>query len=107
MGPWRHSQVNYDGIVARSLEVGWRHCTAISARCTQAFLRSVSEGWRTQGEYAASVHLQHRREPLGPAEIVAAGLRPDCAAKPKPLYLTSGFGLSFTARLRELFGVCL
>ena len=74
MGPWRHSGVNYDGYIARAVEVGGRHGAAIPPRRAQAVLRSVSERRRAQGRYAAGVHLQHRRESLGPLEILAAGL---------------------------------
>ena len=75
MGPWRHSQVNYDGYNLGPSEVGRRHRAAVPPRRAAAVLRPVSEARRAQGRHAAGVHLQHRREPLGPARRLAAGLR--------------------------------
>ena len=75
MGPWRHSQVNYDGYNLGPVEVGWRHRPAIPPRCAEAVLRSVPENRRAQGRHAAGLHLQHRRESLGSSEELAAGLR--------------------------------
>ena len=75
MGPWRHSQVNYDGYDAGPAEVGRRHRAAVPPRRAEAVLRSVPEGRRAEGRHAAGVHLQHRRESLGPAEALAARLR--------------------------------
>ena len=83
---------------ARPAEVERRHGAAVPARRAQAVLRSVSEGRRAEGRHAAGVHLQHRREPLGSPEELAAGVRERAApTASKPLYLTAGFGLSFTA----------
>ena len=61
--------------VPRAVEVGRRHSTAISPRRTQAVLRPVPEGRRAQGRHAARVHVQHRREPLGSTQVVAARVR--------------------------------
>ncbi len=47
----------------------------VPARRAEAVLRSVSEGRRAEGRHAAGVHLQHRREPLGPLPVVAARVR--------------------------------
>ena len=56
------------------VEVGRRHGPAVPARCVEAVFRSVPEDWRAESRYAARVHLQHRGEPLGPPEKLAAGL---------------------------------
>ena len=75
MGPWRHSQVNYDGYNLGPLKWDGDTAAAVPPRRAEAVLRPVPEGRRAQGRHAAGVHLQHRREPLGPPEELAAGLR--------------------------------
>ena len=75
MGPWRHSQVNYDGYNLGPLKWEGDTATAVPPRRAEAVLRSVSEDGRRQGRHAAGVHLQHRRESLGPPEELAARLR--------------------------------
>ena len=74
MGPWRHSGVNYEGSTLGPLRVGWRHRAAISPRCAAAIFRSIFARRFTESGYASGIHLQHRRESLGSAEIVAACL---------------------------------
>ena len=80
------SQLSGDGAVAaqpgelrrlqsRSAEVGRRHRRAVPARRAEAVLRSIPEDRRAQSRHAARVHLQHRRESLGPPAQLAAGLR--------------------------------
>jgi putative CocE/NonD family hydrolase len=43
MGPWRHSQVNYDGYNLGPLKWEWRHRAAVPPRRAQTFLRSIPE----------------------------------------------------------------
>ncbi len=75
MGPWRHSQVNYDAYNLGPLK--WDGDTALQFRrdVLQAVLRSIPENRCAEGRHAARVHLQHRRESLGSLEELAAGLR--------------------------------
>ena len=75
MGPWRHSGVNYDGSSLGPLKLDGDTALAVPARRAEAVLRSVSEGRRAEGRHAAGVHLQHRRESLGSAAVVAARVR--------------------------------
>ncbi len=75
MGPWRHSQVNYDGYNLGPLK--WDGDTALQFRrdVLKTVLRSVPENRCAQSRHAAGLHLQHRRESLGSPEELAAGLR--------------------------------
>ena len=75
MGPWRHSQTNYNGSIARAARVAGRHRARVPPRRAEAVLRPVPEGRRAESRDAAGVHLQHRREPLGPPDVLAARLR--------------------------------
>ena len=54
-----------------------RHRRAVPPRGASAVLRPVPQAGRAQGRPAGGgLHLQHRREPLGPVRPLAAGLRP-------------------------------
>ncbi len=85
-------------LVARPAEVGRRHRAAVPPRRAEAVLRSVPEGRRAEGRHAAGVHLQHRREPLGPRSSRGRSPAPTAAPRRRRRSIcTSGFGLSFTA----------
>ena len=72
MGPWRHSQVNYDAYNLGPLK--WDGDTALQFRrdVLKALLRSISETWRIQSGHTSGLHLQHRRKPLGSSGKLAA-----------------------------------
>jgi predicted acyl esterase len=64
MGPWRHSQVNYDGSSLGPFK--WNGDTATSSRRDMLlpfFNQYLKDGARFR--YAAGRYLQYRREPLG------------------------------------------
>ncbi len=97
MGPWRHSQVNYDGASLGALD--WDGDTALVFR--RDVLKPFFDQYLTEDAPKADTppvfiyntgekHWDRLRTwPLS----CSAG----CAAKPEPLYFTAGFGLSFTA----------
>ena len=97
MGPWRHSQVNYDGATLGPLQ--WNGDTALQFR--RDVLKPFFDQYLKEGAAPADTppvliyntgenHWDRfDRWPLA----CAAG----CAAPMKPLYLTKDFGLSFTA----------
>jgi putative CocE/NonD family hydrolase len=96
MGPWRHSQVNYDGSMLGPLK--WNGDTAKEFR--RDVLKPFFDQYLKDGAAKADTP---------PVFIYNTGdnhwdrlkswpLACDtCGNKSKPLYLTSGFGLSFTA----------
>ncbi len=96
MGPWRHSGVNYDGSSLGPLK--WDGDTALQFR--RDVLKPFFDQYLKDGAPKANTP---------PVFIYNTGANhwdrlkswplacPDCATKSKPLYLTSGFGLSFTA----------
>src|SRR5580704_3490857 len=63
--------------------MGGRHGTSVPARRPETLLRPVPEDWRAEGRNAACVHLQYRREPLGPTEKLAAVLRRRLSGTPE------------------------
>jgi uncharacterized protein len=97
MGPWRHSQVNYDGTMLGPLK--WEGDTALQFR--RDVLKPFFDQYLKDGAPKADtppVFIYNTGEnhwdrfkswPLS----CASG----CASKPRPLYLATGFGLSFTA----------
>jgi putative CocE/NonD family hydrolase len=102
MGPWRHSQVNYDGASLGPLK--WEGDTALEFR--RDVLKPFFDGYLKDGASRADtppVFIYNTGEnhwdrlkswPLA----CDAG----CAVKPKPLYLTGGFGLSFAPPTGDL-----
>jgi uncharacterized protein len=97
MGPWRHSGVNYDGSVLGPLK--WNGDTALQFR--RDVLKPFFDQYLKDGASAADTppvliyntgenHWDRLKSwPLACEE--------GCAEKSKPLYLTAGFGLSFSA----------
>ena len=96
MGPWRHSGVNYDGSSLGPLK--WDGDTALQFRRDvlkpffDQYLKDGAPNANTPPVFIYNTGANHwdrfKSWPLA---------CPDCATKSKPLYLTSGFGLSFTA----------
>jgi len=97
MGPWRHSGVNYDGSSLGPLK--WEGDTALQ------FRRDVLKPFFDQYLKDDAPHAD-----TPPVLIYNTGenhwdrlkswplaCENGCAAKPKPLYLTAGLGLSFTS----------
>ena len=84
-------------------QVGRRHRPAVPPRRAEALLRSVSENGRAEGRHAARVHLQHRRESLGPSEELAAGLRAGLRRAAEAALSGSGLrlGIRQASRRRE------
>ena len=72
MGPWRHSQVNYDG--AELGPLAWDGDTALQFRrdVLKPFFDQYLKDGARKADTPPGLHLQHRRESLGPAEGVAA-----------------------------------
>ena len=97
MGPWRHSQVNYDGTSLGPLQ--WDGDTALQFR--RDVLKPFFDQYLVDGAPKVDtppVYIYNTGEnhwdrysswPLSCAD--------GCAAKPKPLYLTAKQGLSFDA----------
>ena len=101
MGPWRHSQVNYDGTSLGPLQ--WDGDTALQFR--RDVLKPFFDQYLVDGAPKVDtppVYIYNTGEnhwdryaawPLNCAE--------GCAAKPKPLYLVAKQGLSFDAPSAE------
>jgi putative CocE/NonD family hydrolase len=97
MGPWRHSQVNYDGATLGPLH--WEGDTALQFRRDvlkpffDQYLKDGAPRAQTPPVFIYNTGENHwdrlERWPLA----CASG----CAAPMKPLYFTKDFGLSFTA----------
>jgi uncharacterized protein len=97
MGPWRHSQVNYDGTSLGPLK--WDGDTALQFRRDvlkpffDQYLKDGAPKANTPPVFIYNTGENHwdrfKQWPLA--------CETGCATKSKPLYLTAGFGLSFTA----------
>ena len=97
MGPWRHSGVNYDGASLGPLK--WNGDTALQFR--RDVLKPFFDQYLKDGAPKADtppVFIYNTGENHWD-RLKSWPLACDsgCAAKSKPLYLTAGFGLSFTA----------
>ena len=97
MGPWRHSGVNYDGTSLGPLR--WDGDTALQFR--RDVLKPFFDQYLKEGAPKADtppVFIYNTGENHWD-RLKSWPLACDngCAAKSKPLYLTDGFGLSFTA----------
>ncbi len=95
MGPWRHSQTNYNGTTLGPMT--WRGDTALEFR--RDVLKPFFDQYLKEGAPKAStppVFIYNTGEnhwdrfPSWPLACESG-----CATASKPLYLTSGFGLSF------------
>jgi len=97
MGPWRHSGVNYDGTTLGPMK--WDGDTALQFRRDvlkpffDQYLREPSKKADTPPVFIYNTGENHwdrlKSWPLA--------CEKGCTSKPKPLYFTSSFGLSFTA----------
>jgi uncharacterized protein len=97
MGPWRHSQVNYDGASLGPLK--WNGDTALQFR--RDVLKPFFDQYLKDGAPKADtppVFIYNTGENRWD-RLQSWPLSCDrgCASKSRPLYLTAGFGLSFTA----------
>jgi putative CocE/NonD family hydrolase len=95
MGPWRHSQVNYDGASLGPLK--WDGDTALQFR--RDVLKPFFDQYLKDGAAKADtppVFIYNTGENHWD-RLKSWPLACDtgCAVKPKPLYLTAGFSLSF------------
>jgi putative CocE/NonD family hydrolase len=97
MGPWRHSGVNYDGSSLGPLK--WDGDTALQFR--RDVLKPFFDQYLKDGAPRASTPPvfiyntgENHWDRLKAWPLACAS---GCAVKSRPLYLTSGFGLSFTA----------
>jgi putative CocE/NonD family hydrolase len=97
LGPWRHSQQNYDGSSLGPLR--WDGDTALEFR--RDVLKPLFDQYLKDGAPQADTppvlvydtgEKRWQRFTAWPRSCAAG-----CAAKPRPLYLTAGFGLSFAA----------
>ena len=75
MGPWRHSQVNYDGLQSRSVEVGRRHRAAVPPRRAEAVLRSIPENGAPKADTPPVFIYNTGENHWDRLEELAAGLR--------------------------------
>jgi putative CocE/NonD family hydrolase len=97
MGPWRHSGVNYDGTTLGPMK--WNGDTALQFRRDvlkpffDQYLKAAAPKADTPPVFIYNTGENHWDRLTSWPLACEKG----CAAKPKPLYLTSGFGLSFTA----------
>src|SRR5262249_31240459 len=97
MGPWRHSQVNYDGSSLGSLK--WAGDTALEFRRDvlkpffDQYLKDGAPKADTPPVFIYNTGENHWDRLKSWPTSCASG----CAVRSKPLYLTSGFGLSFAA----------
>jgi putative CocE/NonD family hydrolase len=97
MGPWRHSQVNYNASVLGPLK--WDGDTGLQFR--RDVLKPFFDQYVKDGAPKADtppVFIYNTGENhWDRLKTWPLACENGCAAKSKPLYLTSGFGLSFTA----------
>jgi putative CocE/NonD family hydrolase len=96
MGPWRHSQINYDGTSLGPLK--WDGDTALQFR--RDVLKPFFDQYLKDGAPRADTPpvLIYNTGENHWDRLKSWPLACDtgCAVKPKPLYLSAGFGLSFT-----------
>jgi putative CocE/NonD family hydrolase len=97
MGPWRHSQVNYDASSLGPLR--WNGDTALQFRrdvLKPFFDRYLKDGAPKADTPPVFIYNtgEDRWDRLKTWPLACDS---GCAVKSKPLYLTAGFGLSFTA----------
>ena len=75
MGPWRHSGVNYDGYSLGPFR--WEGDTALQFRrdVLEPFFDQYLKDGAPKADTPPVLIYKHRREPLGPPEILAVGVR--------------------------------
>jgi putative CocE/NonD family hydrolase len=97
MGPWRHSQVNYDAFALGPLK--WNGDTALQFR--RDVLKPFFDQYLKDGAPNADtppVFIYNTGEDhWDRLKAWPLACESGCATPSKPLYLTAGFGLSFTA----------
>ena len=104
MGPWRHSQVNYDGASLGPLK--WDGDTALQFR--RDVLKPFFDQYLKDGALKADTPPvfiyntgENRWDRLKTWPLACDS---GCAVKSRPLYLTAGFGLSFAAPTGDATG---
>ncbi|WP_242107283.1 CocE/NonD family hydrolase [Luteimonas aquatica] len=102
MGPWRHSQVNYDGTTLGAMK--WDGDTALQFR--RDVLKPFFDQYLVEGAPKAQtppVFIYNTGEnhwdryDAWPRSCEASGQQKACAGTPKPLYLLAGGKLGFQA----------
>src|ERR1700691_5883735 len=97
MGPWRHSGVNYDGYSLGPLK--WEGDTALQFRrdVLKPFFDQYLKDGAPKADTPPVLIYNTGENHWDRLKSWPLACENGCAAKPKPLYLTAGLGLSFTS----------
>jgi uncharacterized protein len=97
MGPWRHSGVNYDGSSLGPLK--WEGDTALQFRrdVLKPFFDQYLKDDAPRADTPPVLIYNTGENHWDRLKSWPLACENGCAAKPKPLYLTAGLGLSFTS----------
>jgi putative CocE/NonD family hydrolase len=97
MGPWRHSGVNYDGSTLGPFK--WNGNTALEFRrdVLRPFFNQYLKDGAPKADTPPVFFYNTGENHWDRLKSWPLACEKGCAAKSKPLYLTSNFGLSFTA----------
>src|SRR6202034_736752 len=97
MGPWRHSGVNYDGYSLGPLR--WEGDTALQFRrdVLKPFFDQYLKDGAPKADTPPVLIYNTGENHWDRLKSWPLACETGCAAKSKPLYLTAGLGLSFTA----------
>ncbi len=97
MGPWRHSGVNYDGSTLGVFK--WNGNTALEFRrdVLKPFFNQYLKDGAPKADTPPVFFYNTGENHWDRLKAWPLACEKGCAAKSKPLYLTSNFGLSFTA----------
>ena len=97
MGPWRHSGVNYDGSSLGPLK--WEGDTAMQFRrdVLKPFFDQYLKDGAAKADTPPVLIYNTGENHWDRLSSWPLSCENGCVAKPKALYLTAGFGLSFTA----------
>jgi putative CocE/NonD family hydrolase len=97
MGPWRHSGVNYDGSTLGVFK--WNGNTALEFRrdVLKPFFNQYLKDGAPKADTPPVFFYNSGENHWDRLKSWPLACEKGCAAKSKPLYLTSNFGLSFTA----------
>jgi uncharacterized protein len=97
MGPWRHSGVNYNGSTLGVFK--WNGDTALEFRrdVLKPFFNQYLKDGAPKADTPPVFFYNTGENHWDRLKAFPLACEKGCAAKSKPLYLTSNFGLSFTA----------
>jgi putative CocE/NonD family hydrolase len=97
MGPWRHSGVNYDGSALGAFK--WNGNTALEFRrdVLKPFFNQYLKDGAPKADTPPVFFYNTGENHWDRLKAFPRSCQKGCEAKSKPLYLTSHFGLSFTA----------